>query len=174
LSGRVVLRPPGPEHERVFLERVAASRRLHRPWVAPPADAAAFRRYVERSRDADYRALLSFRRADAALVGVANLSVITRGPLQSAYLGFYGFVPFDGQGYMEETVRGALRVAFGRLRLHRVEANVQPGNRRSLALVARCGFRREGFSPRYLKIGGRWRDHERWAILSDEDKLTSR
>ena len=62
----------------------------------------------------------------------------------------------------------ALRDAFTRLRLHRLEANIQPGNAASIALAARCGFEREGFSPRYLKIGGRWRDHERWAILSDE------
>jgi len=53
-----------------------------------------------------------------------------------------------------------------RLRLHRLEANIQPANRPSIRLVRRLGFRREGYSPRYLKIGGRWRDHERWAILA--------
>ena len=62
----------------------------------------------------------------------------------------------------------ALRYAFAELRLHRVEANIQPANKRSLTLAKKAGFRREGFSPRYLKIGGRWRDHERWAILADE------
>ncbi|HEY8105130.1 MAG TPA: hypothetical protein VIE46_03425, partial [Gemmatimonadales bacterium] len=61
-----------------------------------------------------------------------------------------------------------LRVAFRRLRLHRVEANILPQNDASLALVRRAGFRREGRSPRYLKIAGRWRDHERWALLADE------
>jgi ribosomal-protein-alanine N-acetyltransferase len=54
------------------------------------------------------------------------------------------------------------------LRLHRVEANIQPRNRASIALVKSLGFRQEGYSPRYLKIGGRWRDHERWALLVDD------
>jgi ribosomal-protein-alanine N-acetyltransferase len=61
-----------------------------------------------------------------------------------------------------------MRRAFGAMRLHRLEANIQPGNRESIRLVRRLGFRREGFSPRYLKIRGRWRDHERWAIVNEE------
>jgi ribosomal-protein-alanine N-acetyltransferase len=58
-------------------------------------------------------------------------------------------------------------VAFGELGLHRLEANIQPGNARSIALVRVLGFEKEGFSRRYLKIDGDWRDHERWALLSD-------
>jgi len=51
------------------------------------------------------------------------------------------------------------------LRLHRLEANIQPENVASIALARTCGFNKEGYSPAYLKIGGRWRDHERWAIV---------
>jgi ribosomal-protein-alanine N-acetyltransferase len=98
---------------------------------------------------------------------VVNLSEIVRGGFQSAYLGYYAFVPCAGRGLMFEGLGLVLRHAFSRMRLHRLEANIQPENRASLALVERLGFRREGFSSRYLKIGGRWRDHERWAVLKE-------
>jgi ribosomal-protein-alanine N-acetyltransferase len=69
---------------------------------------------------------------------------------------------------MREAIQLVLREAFVELRLHRLEANIQPGNQASLALAKGAGFKREGFSPRYLKISGRWRDHERWALLADD------
>jgi ribosomal-protein-alanine N-acetyltransferase len=68
---------------------------------------------------------------------------------------------------MPEGIRLALGQAFGPLKLHRLEANIQPANTASIALARRCGFVKEGFSERYLKIGGRWRDHERWAIRAE-------
>jgi ribosomal-protein-alanine N-acetyltransferase len=57
--------------------------------------------------------------------------------------------------------------AFGEMGLHRLEANVQPENTAPVALVRRCGFAKEGFSPKYLCVFGEWRDHERWAIRAD-------
>jgi ribosomal-protein-alanine N-acetyltransferase len=165
---RVHLEAPLPAHSREFLAAVAASRSLHGSWVSPPATRAAYRAHLARREEDDFRSLLIRRNVDNALVGLANLSAIQRGNLQSAYLGFYAFVPYAGLGYMTEGLMLVLRYAFGDLSLHRVEANVQPTNAASLALVRRVGFQREGFSPRYLKIAGAWRDHERWAALADE------
>jgi ribosomal-protein-alanine N-acetyltransferase len=100
------------------------------------------------------------------LVGIVNVSEIVRGAFRSGYLAYYVFRPYERRGLMTEGVRLVVRDAFRRLGLHRLEANVQPGNRASIRLVRRLGFRREGYSPRYLKIQGRWRDHERWARLA--------
>lgn len=145
-----------------------ASRKLHRPWAAPQSTPAAFRAYLKRSRRDDFEALLVTRVDDGRIVGVFNVSQIFLGQFKSAYLGYWVGAEFARQGWMSEALPLVLRHALGPLRLHRVEANIQPGNVASRALVERAGFRLEGFSPRYLKVGGRWRDHERWAITRDE------
>jgi ribosomal-protein-alanine N-acetyltransferase len=101
------------------------------------------------------------------LAGVVNVSEIVRGQFCSGYLGYYAFVPNDGCGYMLAGMTKVIRLAFGKHRLHRLEANIQPGNTRSIELVQTLGFRLEGYSQKYLKIGGRWRDHERWALTAE-------
>ncbi len=97
-----------------------------------------------------------------------NLSQIFYGPFRSAYLSYYAFVPFARKGYMREGLEAVLTHAFVDLRLHRLEANIQPDNVASAALVRGAGFRLEGFSPRYLRIRGVWRDHDRWAITAED------
>jgi ribosomal-protein-alanine N-acetyltransferase len=168
MAPRVRLTEPRAEDRQEFLELVDASVDLHRPWTYPPADPASFRRLLERNRSDDFYALLVRRVDDEAIIGLFELSGIVRGAFQNAYLGYWAGGPYAGQGYMREGMDLTLRFAFNELRLHRVEANIQPANERSLRLAQRAGFQREGFSPRYLKIGGRWRDHERWAILAEE------
>ena len=163
----VSVHPPTRRDEAEFLQAVHRSRSLHRPWGYPPSDAQAYRSYLRRQRSDRYEGFLLRAGESSELVGVVNLNEITRGALQSAYLGFYALVPFQGQGLMRRGLRRVLRYAFSSLKLHRLEANIQPGNEPSLHLVRRLGFEREGFSPRYLKIAGRWRDHEHWAIRAE-------
>jgi len=168
LDGRVYLRVPNRSDQGEFLALMRASRSFHRPWASAPTDEERFAAYLADSRRPDFEAMLVCRSEDRAIVGFFNLSQIARGSLQSAYLGYAAGNAFARQGYMREGIDLVLRRAFLTLRLHRVEANIQPGNRASIALAKGAGFRREGFSPRYLKIGGRWRDHERWALLAEE------
>ncbi|MGB0097539.1 MAG: GNAT family protein [Solirubrobacteraceae bacterium] len=166
--GRVYLRGPARTDRDEFVTLMRKSRSFHRPWATAPTDDARFDAYLTDARRPDFEAMLVCRLEDDAIVGFFNLSQIARGSLQSAYLGYAVGKPYARHGYMRDGLKLVLREAFLRLRLHRVEANIQPDNKASIALAQGAGFRREGFSPRYLKIGGRWRDHERWAILADE------
>ncbi len=168
---RVYLRAPSRVDQAEFLGLMQTSRSFHRPWASAPTDEERFAAYLADASRPDFEAMLVCRRDDDAILGFFNLSQIVRRTLQSAYLGYAVGKPFAGHGYMREGIELVLRRAFLTLRLHRVEANIQPGNDASIALARGAGFTREGFSPRYLKIGGRWRDHERWAILA-EDWLT--
>ena len=165
---RVYLRAPERADRGEFVSLMRASRAFHRPWATAPTDDEAFEAYLVDSRRSDFEAMLVCRRDDESILGFFNLSHITRGSLQSAYLGYAVGSTYAHQGYMREGIELVLREAFVNLRLHRIEANIQPGNNASIALARGAGFAREGFSPRYLKISGRWRDHERWALLADD------
>jgi ribosomal-protein-alanine N-acetyltransferase len=171
---RVAIRPPTIGDGPAFLAAVRRSRWLHYPWVSPPATAKAFARYVERTVSQSHRGFLVVHRDTGDLVGVINVNNLIRGAFQNAFLGYYGFVPHGGQGLMHEGMQLVLRHAFRKLKLHRLEANIQPENQASIALARKCGFVREGFSRRYLKIHGRWKDHERWAILSATYSVSSK
>ena len=165
---RITLRLPRAADGAAYIALNRRSRRFHAGLASPPREAAAFRELLRRNRHPQNKCWLIFRRTDRAVVGAVELSQIVAGKFRSAYLGYHIGAPFARQGYMREALEAVLRLAFGALRLHRVEANIQPQNRASIALVKSLGFRREGYSRRYLKIGGRWRDHERWALLVDD------
>ena len=165
---RVFLRPPAASDRREFVGLMRASRSFHKPWASAPTDDDRFSAYLADAARPDFDAMLLCRTEDLAILGFFNLSQIVRRSLQSAYLGYAVGKPFAGHGYMREGIQLLLERAFTEMRLHRIEANIQPGNHASIALARGAGFRREGFSPRYLKIAGRWRDHERWAILADD------
>lgn len=171
---RVYLRRPMLRDRTEFLERNAASRRLFGGLAPPLTDPRLFAAYVRRVHKGLTVGLLVCRVEDDAIVGCVNVSQIVRGPFQSAYMGYQVFEPFANQRYMSEALPLVLTVVFRSLKLHRVEANIQPGNAPSIALVARAGFRLEGYSPRYLKIAGRWRDHERWAMTAETYRDVSR
>lgn len=166
----VMLRSPTTSDRTEFLALNRTSVGFHRGLVSPPKTPEQFAAFMQKSRREDSVSLLICLVADGAIIGAINLSQIFRGAFQNAYLGYYIGAQYAGQGYMTEALRLALRHAFQSLKLHRLEANIQPGDKASIALVKRAGFIREGYSRRYLKISGRWRDHERWAIVAEDWK----
>lgn len=171
IAGQTVfLRPPMKGDSEEFLALNRASKRFHRSLVSPPTEPQQFASFLKRVRRPDCACFLVCRLADGAIVGSVNLSQIFRGGFQNAYLGYYVGAPFVGRGYTTEALQLILRYAFQELKLHRLEANIQPANAASIGVIKRAGFSREGFSRRYLKVCGRWRDHERWALIAEDWK----
>jgi [ribosomal protein S5]-alanine N-acetyltransferase len=174
IGEKVLLRSPASRDRAEFVALNRASTGFHRGLVSPPKTPEQFATFLEKSRKEDSVCLLICLVADGAIIGAINLSQIFRGGFQNAYIGYYIGGQYAGQGYMTEALQLALRYAFEHLKLHRLEANIQPGNLASISLVTRSGFVREGYSRRYLKVGGRWRDHERWAIIAEDWKSNLR
>ena len=174
LGRRVLLRAPVEGDAREFIALNRASLWFHRGLVAPPTDEPRFLEYLERCRRPDAASFLICLTQSKAIAGAINLSQIFRGGFQNAYLGYFMGASFTGKGYGTEALQLMLRHAFKDLKLHRVEANIQPGNVASIAMVQRAGFVREGYSKRYLKICGKWRDHERWAMIAEDWKPNAR
>lgn len=177
IQGRGVwLRPPQLSDYGPWAELRALSRAHLVPWEpAWPRDdltKSAYRRrlkhYQREARDDLGYAYLVFEAESDTLIGGLTLSNVRRGVTQSAMLGYWLGLPFVGRGRMTAAVRAVLPQAFETLRLHRVEAAVQPGNARSVGVLNRAGFTEEGLARRYLKINGAWQDHLLFAILAED------
>ena len=171
-EGNVHLRRPSSDDRTAFIAAAHRSRDLHHPWTTAPDSVDAFDAYLRRSRRRSQSCLLVCR-DDGPLLGVYNLGEIVRGVFQSAYLGYYAFEPHAGNGWMRRAMPLVLRHAFDQLGLHRLQANVQPENTASRALLESTGWREEGFAPRYLHIDGTWRDHVMYAITAEEVARTT-
>ena len=161
------LRYPNGGDYRSMAALYRRSRSHFRGMVQPRYDRQSFDQLLKESQSESTEFFFIMRSSDETLIGTIALSQIFRKRFQNAYLGYLLGAGFTGSGYMTEAVRLVLRYAFRDLKLHRVEANVQPDNEPSIAVLKRCGFKKEGYSPKYLKIGGHWRDHERWAITKE-------
>ncbi|MHC4938994.1 MAG: GNAT family N-acetyltransferase [Planctomycetota bacterium] len=168
---RVHLRYPTADDKQAWCDLIVQSEPLRGHWVPGPqrdggTDAPDWlRRILEANAEGRNVKLLVVRNEDGGLLGMLNFNEIVRGSFQNAYLGYWIAEP--RKGYMSEAMLIGMRWAFEELGLHRLEANIQPENEASIELVKSLGFRREGYSPRYLHIGGEWRDHERWAITRE-------
>lgn len=168
IGTRVAIRRPAAGDCDEFIQLMQVSREFHLPWLDPAKTSEAFDGYL-RSRKPDIdEGFLICCRESGRILGVININCIVWGFFKSGYLGYYLGAPYARQGYMTEGMQLVIRYAFTQIGLHRLEANIQPDNLPSIALVRKCGFRKEGFSPRYLKVLGQWRDHERWAITAEE------
>ena len=175
-SQRLTMRAPTLADHAAWADLRARSRAFLEPWEPSwPEDdleKAAFRRRLKRYageiRDGVAFPFFVFDSASGALLGGVTLAQVRRGVTQAGTLGYWMGEPHAGRGIMTEAVGLLARHAFGTLRLHRLEASCLPENRRSIRLLEKVGFSREGLARRYLCIAGVWRDHLLWGLLADD------
>ena len=173
---RIFLRHPVVSDRDEYTALRLRSRRFLLPWDSTPPGVprgnnyttAAFDRALASSRLESSLRFLICRGEDEAILGSIGISMIVRGAFQSCTIGYWIGAEHANQGYMTEGLALVLHFCFGTLQLHRVEANIIPTNKPSTALVKRLGFRHEGLAKRYLRINGRWADHVRWAMTSED------
>lgn len=163
----LIIREPKISDAETFISAMQRSQNLHSPWVKSPQTKEEFEKYLQRSQLANQKSFLACL-FSGNIVGVFNINEIVLGVFQSAYLGFYSVSNYAGLGYMSRALKLVLKNIFEEMKLHRIEANIQPNNIRSINLVKANGFSKEGFSPRYLNINGVWCDHERWALTYED------
>jgi GrpB-like predicted nucleotidyltransferase (UPF0157 family)/RimJ/RimL family protein N-acetyltransferase len=163
----ITIREPKIEDKNEFIAAMQRSKSIHHPWVKAPTTGQEFDEYFQRYLQSNQKSFLICNQ-EGSIVGIFNINEIVRGLFQNAYLGFYVVADYAGKGYMSAGLKLVLSNAFNDLKLHRLEANIQPDNSLSIQLIKKNGFRYEGFSPRYLKIDNEWRGHEHWAITYEE------
>lgn len=105
-------------------------------------------------------------RGPQPLIGCLNLNQIARGVFQAGILGYSLDEGWQGRGIMRESLQRLIDYAFQTLNLHRLMANAMPRNHRSLGLLDRLGFVREGYAKDYLRIAGVWEDHVLTALTN--------
>ena len=106
--------------------------------------------------------------ATGELVGRVALANVVRGAWQNATLGYFVGQAWGRRGFATAAVGQTLAFAFGKGRLHRVQAAVMPRNTASIRVLEKNGFRHEGRAERYLEINGVWEDHEIYAMTAED------
>lgn len=110
-----------------------------------------------------------FENGENTLVGTINLFHILRGSSQSAVIGYFLDKKYNGKGFTTEATRLIVNYAFDELKLHRIEAGVQPHNIGSIRVLEKAGFHQEGIAQKNTKINGKWEDHQVLAIINPND-----
>jgi len=171
--GPVSIRLIKPRDARVLQNELLSNRSWLRPWEATSPDGpvsfdmkAGVRRLLQQYRDGN--GVPFVMEYDGEIAGQLNVWGIARGSLSSATIGYWVSERFAGRNITPISVAMATDIAFGELRLHRMEICIRPENRASLRVVEKLGFRYEGLRQRFIHIDGDWRDHYAFALVREE------
>jgi len=166
-GARVTLRWLAPEDVRA-LYAVFSDEEVNRYWdgwrMASIADAEEYLADIEECFRR--RTLFQWGIADATnrIVGTVTLLNISDKHAR-VEIGFAIGREDWGKGLASDAAATLIRFAFGELGLHRIEADADPRNDRSLRLLEKLGFRREGVMRQRYLANGEWQDAVFLALL---------
>lgn len=175
-GSRINLRLPEPNDHREWASLRQTSRAFLEPWEPrwspDELERSAWRQRIRRYRE-DFEqglavAFFIFENRSGRLIGGITIGNIRHGVSQSGQIGYWIGERYAGQGFMLEAVRLVIHFAFETLRLHRIEAACIPDNARSVRVLEKAGFQREGLLRSYLRINGSWQDHHLYALICDD------
>ena len=179
VTPRLVLRPPRTGDVTEIRRLLRANHEHLRPWnPAPPpgedpssiteVSKTVLRQRRDWKHGASFVFMVAMRDRPERLVGKIALNGVMRGAMYGAYLGYWMAGDQQGKGLCTEGITAVLDFAFGSAGLHRIQAAIMPRNERSLRVIEKLSFRREGYAERYLQIAGKWEDHILFARTREE------
>lgn len=150
-----------------FINAILKSYHIYDSWVSPPKNCTEFEIMINKFNNNDNYCFVIYNTIEPNIIlGIINLTQIIRGVFQNSFLSYYATNYGVSSGVMSKGLQLVLKHAFTTLNLHRIEANIQPENKKSITFVERNGFVKEGYSKNYLYINNKWRDHVRYAIIN--------
>jgi ribosomal-protein-alanine N-acetyltransferase len=179
---KVLLRPPAARDHAEWAAVRRESQQFLAPWepkwTADELERGAWRqrlrRYREEMAQGSGMPFLIFDKATGRLAGGITLGNIRHGVAQTGQIGYWMGVNHAGKGLMHEAVLLVVGFGFETLRLHRIEAACIPDNQRSIRVLEKAGFRREGLLRSYLRINGVWQDHLLYALIAGDGQAQER
>jgi len=171
----LILRPLKEEEAPLLKDYLIRNRAFMKQWVPQhkkdyislESITEMIRRENEATAQQSALILYIFKKGENKVIGCVKLNNIVYGVFLSCFAGYMLDKDELNKGYMTQALKKAVSIAFEELKLHRIEANIMPRNCASKRVVEKLGFVFEGTASKYLKINGRWEDHNHYVLLNE-------
>jgi len=174
-TDRLYLRILKPNYGRTVLEYYKRNHNFLKEWDPKPTDDFYTTSYHKNKLKNEYYLFKDHKmvrfwiisKENNKIIGNVCYSNIIMGNFKSCFLGYKLDKDEINKGYMTEAIKKTVEVMFNEYGLHRIEVNIIPRNVRSLRVMEKLCFEREGFSRNYLEINNVWEDHIHFATYND-------
>jgi ribosomal-protein-alanine N-acetyltransferase len=131
-----------------------------------------FQKFLKKNRQFEKEKVIYhfgvFEKRTRRLMGFVLLALVIRFNVQSARISYTVFNNYWKHGYGKEIARATALFAFQKLQLHRVEAEILPHNKASIALAKGLGFQLEGVRRKAVYLNKAWHDHLIYSLLEED------